>query len=180
MTTTLRDGKTREDIMPEEAMEQPETTPENEAAKTFTQEELDKIVAERLDRERKKYADYADLKKRAEEYEKLRQSQMTEQEKLEARLAEAERQIMEREIAVAEAEQRVLKAKVAESMGLPVALAERLTGTTEEELKADAANLLEVMKAGGPPKASSKQGAPEGFGPRPETMDQRIRRAAGF
>lgn len=41
-----------------------------EPTKTFSQEDLDKIVADRIARERKKYADYEDVKKKAEEYEK--------------------------------------------------------------------------------------------------------------
>lgn len=52
-----------------------DTTPENTTlggkpdaeAKTFTQADLDRIVAERVSRERGKYADYDDLKKRAGE-----------------------------------------------------------------------------------------------------------------
>ncbi|WP_188068983.1 DUF4355 domain-containing protein [Brevibacillus brevis] len=52
----------------------PPAEPPQEPAKTFTQEELDKVVADRIARERKKYdkfADYDDIKKKAEEYEKL-------------------------------------------------------------------------------------------------------------
>jgi hypothetical protein len=51
-----------------EQVEQPEET-----AKTFTQAELDKIVADRIARERKKtekFADYDELKTKASEYEK--------------------------------------------------------------------------------------------------------------
>jgi hypothetical protein len=139
-------------------------------------------VTERLERERKKYADYADLKKTAAEFERLRESQMTEQEKLQARLADMERQLLEKELEAAEAQQRVLRAQVAEQMGLPVALADRLTGTNADELKADAAKLLELMAApaGGPPRASAKQGAPEKGGSAANKMDQLIRRAAGY
>lgn len=78
-----------------------------EPAKTFTQEELDKIVADRIARERKKYekyADYDDLKKRAEEYEKVleerRLSEMSEKERLEeiAKKYEAEKQTLASEL----------------------------------------------------------------------------------
>lgn len=51
-----------------------------DGAKTFSQAELDRIVADRVARERSKYADYGDLKKRAA-------SAMTDQERL---VAEAE------------------------------------------------------------------------------------------
>jgi len=56
-----------------------ETTTDDQG-KTFTQADLDRIVADRVARERNKYADYADLKKRAA-------SAMTDQEKA---VAEAE------------------------------------------------------------------------------------------
>lgn len=46
-----------------------------------TQEELDQIIENRLARERKKYADYDDLKARESEFEEWKQSQLTEQEK---------------------------------------------------------------------------------------------------
>lgn len=60
-----------------------------ETTKTFTQEELDKIVADRLARERKKvekYSDYDDIKTKLTEYERLaeekRQADLSEQERL--------------------------------------------------------------------------------------------------
>lgn len=45
----------------------PENKPE---VKTFTQEEVDKILSERLGRVKSKFADYDDLKTKASEYEK--------------------------------------------------------------------------------------------------------------
>lgn len=53
--------------------------------KTLTQADMDRIVAERLGRERAKdrakYADYADLKAKAAEHDKIVESQRSEQEK---------------------------------------------------------------------------------------------------
>jgi hypothetical protein len=75
----------------------PETKPES---KTFTQDELDKIVADRIARERKKiekFADYDDLKTKASEYEKAleekRLAELSAQERAEeiAKKYEAER-----------------------------------------------------------------------------------------
>ncbi len=63
----------------------------NPSAKTFTQADLDRIVSDRVARERAKYADYGDLKKRAA-------AAMTEQEK-----------------AVVEAEQRGRSAALSQS-----------------------------------------------------------------
>lgn len=55
-----------------------------------SQADLDRIVEARLARERQKYADYEDLKKKAEEHDKYLESQKTEHEKaLEAARSEA-------------------------------------------------------------------------------------------
>ena len=78
-------------------VEEPAKTTES---KTFTQDELDKIVADRISRERKKlekFADYDDLKTKASEYEKAleekRLAELSAQERAEelAKKFEAER-----------------------------------------------------------------------------------------
>lgn len=85
---------------------EPENTPA-EPAKTFTQEELDKIVADRIAREKKKldkFADYDDVKTKASEYEKLleekRLAELSEKERLEeiARKHEEEKQTLAQEL----------------------------------------------------------------------------------
>ncbi|EMT54722.1 scaffold protein [Brevibacillus borstelensis AK1] len=97
-------------------------TADPEPTKTFTQEELDKIVADRIARERKKYekyADYDDLKKKAEEYERAeeerKKAEMTAQERLEAEKAEALRKAQEAEEAaqrtMSTANQRLIKSE---------------------------------------------------------------------
>jgi hypothetical protein len=69
--------------------------------KTFTQEDLDKIVADRIGRERKKYADYDELKTKLSEYTKVeeerKQSEMSEIEKLQAQLEKLTKQAEEAE-----------------------------------------------------------------------------------
>ena len=76
-----------------------------EPAKTFTQDELDKIVADRISRERKKYdkfSDYDSLKSKADEYEKAleekRLAELSAQERAEelAKKFEAERNDLRR------------------------------------------------------------------------------------
>ena len=62
--------------------------------KTFTQAELDQIVKDRLARDRKKFADYDELKTKLTQFEeaenKRKESEMTELEKLQAQLQERE------------------------------------------------------------------------------------------
>lgn len=105
-------------------------------AGTLTQADVDKIVNERLKRERAKYADYDDLKAKAEaadkagEKDKSEVAQLTSQmEKLNKDLADERRQ---RHIV-----------EVAASKGLTPAHAKRLTGSTREEIEASADELLE-------------------------------------
>jgi hypothetical protein len=70
------------------------------AGRTFTQAELDRIVADRVGRERQKYADYGELKKRAA-------AAMTEQERA---VAEAEQR--GRTMALSEAGTRLARAEI--------------------------------------------------------------------
>jgi len=68
--------------------QQPQDTEENKPeSKVFTQEEIDKIIADRIARERKKYADYDEIKTKAAEYEKAleekRLAELSEKERLE-------------------------------------------------------------------------------------------------
>lgn len=105
--------------------DQPTPEPSNEPAEqTFTQADVDRIVRERVKRERDKFADYDDLKAKAS-------SATT----LEERVAEIER-------AARESELRAMRAEVANAKGLTPTQAKRLVGSTREELEADAAELL--------------------------------------
>lgn len=95
----------------------------------FSQADVDRIVRERVKRERDKYADYDDLKKRAEGAKTL-----------EDRVAEIER-------AAKDAEQRALRAEIANAKGLTANQAKRLIGASREELEADADELLADIEA---------------------------------
>jgi hypothetical protein len=100
---------------------EPEPTPEPQ---TFSQADVDRIVKERVQREKAKYADYDDLKTRAEGAKTL-----------EDRIAEIERQASDNEA-------RALRAEIANAKGLTPGQAKRLVGSTREELEADADELL--------------------------------------
>ena len=82
-----------------------------------------------MKREREKYADYDDLKAKAEGAKTL-----------EDRVAEIERQAKE-------SEERAMRAEVANAKGLTATQAKRLVGTTREELEADADELLKDIGA---------------------------------
>lgn len=59
----------------------PASDPAPPADRSFTQADIDRIVADRVARERGKYADYDDLKAKAADYEQLRAQSQTDQEK---------------------------------------------------------------------------------------------------
>lgn len=95
---------------------------------TFTQAELDRIVADRLARERKKYADYDDLKAAAATADK---------DKSELQKISEQMQRMQQDLNQSRAE--ALKADIAAAKNVPKAL---LTGSTAEELEASAEALI--------------------------------------
>ena len=112
-----------------------------------SQEELDRIIQGRLDRERKRFADYDDLKVRAAKLAEIESANQTEAEKVQARLDAAEKRAVE-------LESKALRAEVAAAKGVPSVL---LTGSTQEELEAAADALLAFrgeQKPAGPSSSS--------------------------
>lgn len=77
--------------------------------KTFNQAEVDRIVNERLRRERSQFADYDTLKAEAEEFRALKETQKTEAQKAAEAQAQREATIAARETA---ASQRLIQAEV--------------------------------------------------------------------
>lgn len=126
--------------MPEGA----ETPPEG--GKTFTQEQIDDIVEKRLAREREKFADYDDLKKQvaalADEKKKLEEAGKSDTEKVTEQLTALQKQLEEEKQARERSEAESLRLRVATAKGLTEAQARRLQGSTQEELEADADDLI--------------------------------------
>ena len=106
------------------APEAPEVKTPNDAAeqsqRTFTQAEFDKKLGARLHEEREKYADYDDLKAKAEAHDTLA----------------AEHEAMKAELDAAK--EAGLRQRIATEHGVPVEL---LTGSDEDTLQASAAAL---------------------------------------
>lgn len=103
--------------------------------RSFTQAELDRIVKERVARERTKYANYGELSEKAKRLDDIEEANKTEQQKLTDRLNEAERRALT-------AEREALRVRIANQKGLTGKWADRLRGETEEELEADADGIL--------------------------------------
>jgi hypothetical protein len=118
----------------------PEPAPAADPGKTFTQEELDRIVGERLGRERQKYEGFDDLKAKADQFDELQRAQQTDLERV-----TGERDTFKTTAEQSQAEN--LRLRVALEKSLPAELIDRLRGGTKEEMEADADQLLELVAA---------------------------------
>lgn len=127
-----------------DAGEHTDESAESQFKAPATQEELDRIIQSRLDRERKKLpTDYEELKAKAQKFAEWEEANKTEVQKAAERLAAAEKR-------ATELEAKALRSEVAATKGVPSAL---LTGSTQEELEAAADALIAFRgesKATGP------------------------------
>ncbi len=124
----------------------PTATPTSEPAqqdKTFTQSDLDRIVEDRLSRERKKYDGFDDLKAKAQRLDELEAANQSEIEKAQTKTAKAER---ERD----EARAALVRFEVAGAKGITGDLMQLLTATTREGLEGQADLILKNAKPADP------------------------------
>lgn len=97
-----------------------------------SQEELDRIITARLNREREKFAGFDDLKAKAAKWDEAEEANRSELEKVQT-LAQQEKARADA------AELRALRAEVSATKGVPVNL---LAGATKEDLEASADQAL--------------------------------------
>lgn len=126
--------------------------------KKFTQEDVNQMISDRLKRETSKYSDYDELKAKAAKLDDAEASRKSDEQKMLDRIEAAEKKAAEADERVGKAEANALRLSVAADKKLPPSLAKRLTGTTREELEADAEELLESVK---PSDESDKGGGGE-------------------
>jgi hypothetical protein len=137
-----------------------------------SQEALNRIVEERLARDRKKRPgipeDYDDLKAKVAEYEQARMTDEEKREAAEKAKAEADgakdARIAELEALVAVAERDKLRSDVAAAKGVPASLFKFLNADSQEELEVQADELLAAIK---PPKVPNDLPTPTGGGKPP-------------
>jgi len=109
--------------------------------KKFTQADVDRIVGERLPKEKAKYTDYDQLKANLD-------AAKAENDKLKSKLDENKDSL-----------RKALKIEVATAHNLPEAMAERLQGESKEELETDAKTLSESLGPG--PSVGSRTNPPQ-------------------
>lgn len=106
-----------------------------------TQEELDRIIQERLSREKEKFADYDAIKTRNAELENEIGTLKSTIEETNAATKTHEQTVADLNKKIAEYETASLRTRIALQNGLPIDLADRLVGDDEESIKADAERL---------------------------------------
>ena len=115
-------------------------SPENQAPRTFTQDEVNAIVGKRLSEEKGKYADYDVLKAKADKYDEAQENAKSELQK--ATEAAQSYQAKFEELQKRD-EIRSVREKVSAETGVPTNL---LTSDTEEACKAQAEAILAFSK----------------------------------
>lgn len=127
----------------QEATNNTQASTPGEENRTFTQAEVDRIVGDRLSRERSKYADYESLREKATRLDEMEEANKTELQKATERANSLQKELDAMKSAEAV---RTVREKVSTESGVPANL---LTGATEEECKAQA----EAIKAFAKPSA---------------------------
>lgn len=118
-------------------------SPANE--KTFTQEELNSIIADRLAQERRKYEGFEEIKAKASKYDELEKSKKSDIQKVQEQLDSVKK---ERDTLIQERDVAKIRATVAEELGVPAKL---ITANTEEAAREQAQAILDfsVGRKGG-------------------------------
>ena len=113
---------------------------QNTGQDSFSQEQVDAIVRDRLAREREKYKDYNDLKSKAAEYDKQQEASKTELQK-----AQEQAEALKKELSGLKEQEKIrsIRTKVSGETGVP---SELLTGDSEEDCKTQAEAILKFAK----------------------------------
>ena len=116
-----------------------------------TQEDFNSRLNDRLQRERAKFADYEELKSKAEKYKdyddlKSQVESLTgDKTKLTNDLATANSTIEEQKAKIKGYETGSVKTRIANELGIPYEMVDRLKGETEEEIRKDAETVRKLM-----------------------------------
>lgn len=119
----------------------------------FTQTDVERIVKERLAQAQRKTEQQV-AKAAADAEAKA----LAEQGKFKELYEKLQADLQDRESKLAAMERRQLAASVAGKVGLPATLADRLQGSTPEEMEADARAILEALPKPAAPNINASQG----------------------
>ena len=125
----------------------------NATEQTFTQEQVNALIGERLKREREKFAGFEEYKAKAAKYDEAQEEAKSELQKATERAEKAEAELSALN---AEKERYTLMQQVAKDTGLAFEQVSMLNGTTAEELTEQAKAFAGMRKAyGAAPDAGS-------------------------
>lgn len=96
-----------------------------------SQDDFNRAIADRVSRERAKFADYGDLKAKAEKFEQVEAEKLTETQRLQAQLDDLTGK-------ATKAERERARLQVIADKGIPAEYHALVHGTTDEELSASA------------------------------------------
>lgn len=142
--------------------------PKNSFKAIDSQEALDRIIQERLARDResraKKYGDLDELYEKASKLDDIEREKLGDIEKRDLTIQELTKKLESLEGELSKRDFEKLRSDIAAEKGVPAHLAGRLRGESKEELEADAEELLAAIK---PKKAPSERPEPAGGGVAP-------------
>lgn len=119
-----------------------------------TQEQFDAAIKDRMDRVQKsyeeKYSDYEKVKKENTDYSKSLAKANKDIEELNKKVTGFESQIAEKDARIKTYESDSVKTRICLEKGLPIEMASRLTGETEEEISKDADSFTALFKKARP------------------------------
>lgn len=132
------------DEMSEANETQTQGAPEETAERTFTQADVDGIVKERLRRERERYADYDQLKAKAAKFDEAEEAAKSDLQKATERAEQLQKEL---DGMRAESARRKLVGDVAKETGVDAEILTTMSGSTEEEVRANAQLLKAKFEA---------------------------------
>lgn len=110
-----------------------------ESGTTFTQDQVNALIAKEKGKFQQKYGDYGDLKAKAQKLDEIEAANASELEKAQKVAEKAQTE-------AASAATKLLRFEVAQEKEVPAKLVPLLTATSKEELEAQADLLLENVK----------------------------------
>ncbi|BCO56080.1 hypothetical protein MINTM005_13240 [Mycobacterium intracellulare] len=134
-----------------------------EEEKSFTQADVDRIVAKRLKRQEtefsKKYADYDTVKADAEAYQKIKDEKSTDSERWQKERDQFLNQLKEKDEALSTLQRANLIADLATEKGLPKSMWKRVQGDSEDDIAEDIDALVADLGGAKPAEGSGKGNA---------------------
>ncbi|MGW6698851.1 hypothetical protein [Nocardia sp. NPDC055049] len=139
----------------------------DDSGKTFTQADLDRIVGERLTRQKETltadFADFDTYKAAAEELSKLKDAEKSELDRANGKADELTGQLTQKDAELVAANLRLRQLDIAaEEQLTDPKLIKRIKGGTDDEIRADVKELKELQDAAGPgprvPRPNGQQG----------------------